>query len=320
MMVLAEHLDYQIILNAFVPGEKNSIFFTENFFKMHSTSGDIYAQLVDIRTKKVKASLIFYQQRESPSSFISPIKGTFGGIQLDAVVSSDILDFFFTSLKNHLLDQGVTRITIKSAPFSHNIQVSSLEANLFARHNFKPTAYDLNYSMFVDERIFSSRMDYGNLKRLRKCIREGFVAKENNINQLANIYNVISANRKRRGYPLTMNLNQLNKMFEIFPEHIKLFSVNGSDDQMLAAAICLVISPKILYVFYWGDAEGMEKYSPIVMIADYIYKYCHENKYQILDVGTSTVNGQPNSGLINFKRGLGFKESLKLTYLFEKDS
>jgi hypothetical protein len=34
--------------------------------------------------------------------------------------------------------------------------------------------------------------------------------------------------------------------------------------------------------------------------------------FKLLDVGISTLHAQPNFGLINFKRNLGFTESLKL--------
>ena len=40
--------------------------------------------------------------------------------------------------------------------------------------------------------------------------------------------------------------------------------------------------------------------------------FAQEHGFRLLDAGISTVAGEPNLGLIHFKRGLGFSESLKL--------
>jgi hypothetical protein len=47
------------------------------------------------------------------------------------------------------------------------------------------------------------------------------------------------------------------------------------------------------------------------LIADYLYQGCQTCGIGLLDVGTSTIDVQPNFGLIHFKRALGFSESLK---------
>jgi hypothetical protein len=50
-----------------------------------------------------------------------------------------------------------------------------------------------------------------------------------------------------------------------------------------------------------------------VTLADAIYRYGQVNGFRVMDVGTSTIDREVNSGLLEFKRGLGFSESLKLT-------
>jgi hypothetical protein len=50
----------------------------------------------------------------------------------------------------------------------------------------------------------------------------------------------------------------------------------------------------------------------VVTLADAIYTHCQTQGTRLLDVGTSTVDRQPNFGLIQFKSGLGFSASLKL--------
>jgi len=50
-----------------------------------------------------------------------------------------------------------------------------------------------------------------------------------------------------------------------------------------------------------------------VSVADAIYRYAQKIGFKVMDVGTSTIDFEVNFGLLEFKRGLGFAESLKLT-------
>jgi hypothetical protein len=117
---------------------------------------------------------------------------------------------------------------------------------------------------------------------------------------------------------MTMDLPGFLEMTRVFPDRIHCFAVfNPSDLSIVAASICISINPDILYVFYWGDALSNLSYSPITLLASKIYDFARENSYSILDVGTSTINNNPNYGLINFKKNMGFEESIKLTLEFK---
>ena len=61
----------------------------------------------------------------------------------------------------------------------------------------------------------------------------------------------------------------------------------------------------ILYVFYWGEIEGYEKLSPIAFLSQKLIKHAKEKKFKLLDIGTSSVNSNPNIGLLKFKKSIG---------------
>ena len=125
---------------------------------------------------------------------------------------------------------------------------------------------------------------------------------------------MIALNRARRGYQVSMTYDQIQEMVLTFPSKIVCFGVSSDAEKkkLVASSICILINTRILYVFYWGDVAEMETLSPIALLASEIYEYMQKNNYEIFDVGTSSINGEPIYGLINFKRNLGFSESLKL--------
>ena len=110
-----------------------------------------------------------------------------------------------------------------------------------------------------------------------------------------------------------MQYEQILQMVYTFPEKIKFFGV-FNQDIIVCSSICIVINPLILYVYAWGDIDNMQNYSPITLLANYIYEYAQKKAFQIVDLGTSTVLGEPNIGLIKFKKNLGCQESLKLSF------
>lgn len=318
-VILPINNQYQIDINYFRPYKHSNLFNEEGYFKLHSSnSNDQYIQLVRIASGKVYATITFYQDGESV--FISPKRGTFGGIVFNEPVDMALLEQFICTIKAYLITIGAQVISIKCPPFSHDVAQSSVMTNILLRHKFKLLGHELNYEITIDERLFSDRIDYGNDKRIRKCLRDGLFAEQVDLASYPSVYQVIKENRARRGFPLSMTLEQLGKMVETFPDKMHLFAVYQDDKKtvMLAGAVCIAVTQSILYVLYWGDVAGAESYSPIVLLAANIYAFCQIEGFKVLDAGISTVSSEPNYGLVKFKRNLGFSESLKLSFVWEK--
>ena len=209
----------------------------------------------------------------------------------------------FISLVIHALTKDLFKIKIKLQPISHNEALSSNCFNIFSRLKFSIASSDLNYSLRVDDEEFLNKISYGNQKKLKQCLRDGFFVSKLGIDRFKEAYEVIRSNRESKGYPMTMDQSDFLKMVKVFPDDIHCFAVfNSNDLSMIASSICISINSDILYVFYWGDLPSSDSYSPITLLSSYIYDFAKENSYKIIDVGTSTINGEPNYGLINFKR------------------
>jgi hypothetical protein len=306
---------YVVRINVFVPAENNHLFNEAGYFRLHATSAnDIYAQLVRISDSKVHATIAFYEGEDRV--FTSPKRGTFGGLGLNQPLDLQIVERFLTTIVGFLKSLGAGAIHLKCPPLSHDLALSSVVSNILLRHGATLCGHELNYDMRMDSRPFTERIDYSNVKRIRKCLRMGFVAEKISASNYANAYHVIRENRERHGYPISMTAMQLEAMVAAFPGRVHFFAVypDPQKSRIVAAGVCLALSPAILYVFYWGDAPDMGAYSPIALLASCIYEFCQREGFALLDVGTSTVLGEPNHGLVNFKRNLGFSESLKLSF------
>ena len=306
---------HDVHFNSFLHAEGNHLFNERAFFELHASSPhDFYAQLTRRSDQAVCATIACYESDNR--TFTSPKRGTFGGVGLNRPLDRCTVERFLVAILNHVTHMGGRVLELKCPPMSHDLALASVVSNVLLRHGGTLSGCDLNYDIRVDSRSFEERIEYSSLKRIRKCVRDGFVASELDSSRFDEAYQVISENRARRSFPMSMTAEQLQVMLDRFPGRLHYFAAHPDPQRLriIAAAICLRLTPSILYVFYWGDAAGMQQYSPITLLASRIYDFCQHHGFTTLDAGTSTVGGEPNDGLIRFKRSLGFSESLKPTF------
>ncbi len=108
-----------------------------------------------------------------------------------------------------------------------------------------------------------------------------------------------------------MSWDDVQAMITAFPGRLHLFGAEHHN-QLLAAAICVAVSTRVLYVYAWGEIAGAEALSPVCVLADYLSTFARAQGFDLLDLGTSSIEGIVNPGLLAFKRSLGADESLKL--------
>jgi lipid II:glycine glycyltransferase (peptidoglycan interpeptide bridge formation enzyme) len=106
------------------------------------------------------------------------------------------------------------------------------------------------------------------------------------------------------------------KLIQIFPQSYKLFSVSMKNE-MVAATVCVKVKDSILYNFLPAHNSSFNMYSPMVFLMEKIYQYTSEKKIRFIDLGVSSINNNPQKGLIRFKERLGSKAVGKLTFLKE---
>jgi hypothetical protein len=302
-------VNYHLHENAWVyPPGLGGVFNRHEFFLLHAADrrGAYFEWEQD---GKVVASIHFTEAE--PGFWRSPARGTYAGLAWVPGLGLESLFGFHEAVLTRLRSLGASRVEILPAPMAHNPTAFASQVYLLRACGYETSQCDLNHSLEVDARPLAERMSYGNLKRMRKCAREGLVALSLQHAALPEVYDTIATNRASKGHEMSMSLLQLQSMVERFPDAVTLFGCRlGSD--LVAAAVCLQVEAGVLYVFYWGDRPGYATLSPVVSLADAIYTHCQTQGIGLLDVGTSTVDSQPNFGLIQFKSGLGFSESLKV--------
>jgi hypothetical protein len=224
------------------------------------------------------------------------------------------MESFVDDVEHLIAASGAQTIEILEPPAIFHPAQAAMLYNILCRRGYVVQAADLDYSLVVDGRAISDRIEPSRRQRISKCKRDGIIARHVDLSLCRKVYEVISHNRAAKGIPLTMTCEGIAKMLEVFPDRMVFFGAFAGD-KLIASSICIKVSRAVLYVFYWGDLPGYEKFSPITLLAECIYDYAQKNTFSLMDLGTGTEHGVPIYGLINFKRELGCVESLKLSYV-----
>ena len=81
-----------------------------------------------------------------------------------------------------------------------------------------------------------------------------------------------------------------------------------------SSLVSVRINKSILYNFYMDHDAPYNKLSPALMLMEGLFKFCEEQSIDLLDLGTSSLDGKPNFSLLAFKLRTGAFPSLKLRF------
>jgi hypothetical protein len=165
----------------------------------------------------------------------------------------------------------------------------------------------------VDEFALEDKLKSSERYILNRCRKSGFTCKQLTLENLDSVYQFIYGQLTLKGYSLSMSFDDLKKTVDNFPNQFFLFVVMDGD-RMAAASVSIQVRSAVLYNFYVAHDPEYNHMSPVVMVVDGLYNFCKKNKFSILDLGTSMLDGKPNVTLLDFKLRLGGVVTEKITF------
>lgn len=242
----------------------------------------------------------------------SPLRAPFGFAEFYKQISTEALANFLLRIEADLKSRGVQKINLKSYPEMYDPHAGKMEAVL-QRLQYAITS-EVSSIIEVDSKLYEKKVKISERQKLIKANKlfsfervRGSYAKE--------IYSFIAECRKEKGQTLSMSLPELIKTVSVFPKNFffyRVYDTNGT----AAAAIVIKVNSKILYTFYYAHGNKFDKVSPVVLLISGIYELARQQGIELIDLGTSMLNGKINRSLLHFKRSIGGQSNRKL--IFEK--
>jgi hypothetical protein len=249
----------------------------------------------------------------SNSTAQSPVKAPFGGFEVISSVPVESIYQLISFTENHIMQCGVTSFEIRMPPLAYSQESYTLLNTFLLNRGFHISNAEISSIITVSRRPFESIITSWELRKLNQCRKAGLTFHKLKTTQLSIIYHFIQDCRQQKGYSLSMSCEEIVALSQTFPKNLKLYSVQ-QNNTIAAACIAILVNKKILYTFYYDHSKNFQHVSPVVLLVDGIYKDSKRQGIELIDLGTSSVNGQPNFPLLNFKLQLGALPSMKFSF------
>ncbi len=147
---------------------------------------------------------------------------------------------------------------------------------------------------------------------LRKSQRSGVAVKlSENIEEF---YHILERNLgARHNVKPTHTLAELKKLKKLLPADILQFT-SYLGKKPVAGMTVFICNPRVLLAFYISHDQDHQELRPVNSVYHQVIKWGWENGFKYLDLGTFTLNMQPNWDLGRFKESFGARGFLKETY------
>jgi hypothetical protein len=222
---------------------------------------------------------------------------------------------------DELTADGVDCIRVKAKPpfYSGN---EEMVKHVLHNRGFRIDACDLSYH--IDIEPFSTPEDYiaGLKSPARRALKHAF-AEPYEFRELETIdewrlaHDIILHNRAAKGRSVNLTLDYIWDLRQACGDKIRYFGLTHNG-RMVGSALLYRMNHDIELVEYWGDAFHDFERSPMNVLAYHVIAWSIQQGRRIVDLGLSSVNGEPNQGLIQFKQSILARPELRLNFVWNK--
>lgn len=142
------------------------------------------------------------------------------------------------------------------------------------------------------------------LERTREDLRVGWVQRDDDSHWREG-YALLDANRRAKGRKMSFDVGYLLKLRDAFPGLIRMALAVDHQQRLRAAALVYRVAWGRDYVQAWGHDASIKGRSPMNVLAREVVAESIRTGARSLNLGKTSNDGVPDSGLARFKRSIG---------------
>lgn len=232
----------------------------------------------------------------------SPIGGFF-------TTEKECLKFkkFLNITKQTLQILGAQSLEVVQPPeyYPHAVSFDWMEQSGFSRK-----VVDVSHYIPLDGPLINK---VHSMERRKLMQKKTFEIHTEPLENLRKIHEFISKCRQQQGLEVNISYEKLKAQCEAFPDRFAMFSAK-ENEELISAVIVTIPAKGIVYYYLPATDLAHKKKSPMVHLIAKIYDYFQTQGFQHLDLGISSVNGIPQTSLIQFKENMGGVRTERVTY------
>lgn len=287
-------------------------YISEQFIEQIKSKADQVVKLMEDH-EKVSLGLIAGIKNET---LLSPFSAPFGGFHYrhDNVLTSEI-DQFVLKLIHYSSSRKLKMIKLTLPPDIYHHSFNTKMSNALLRNGFTTELPEI--TNWVDLKQFSGEFSCRNARQnLNVSLRYSLsfhMAQDIKEKEIA--YQIVRENRIKLGRQIHMTFCDLLCINMLWP--VDFFLVKNKYGEAVAAAVFYRGHEKIVQGIFWGDTDHGRCLRAMDFLAWNLWNHYKELDYHCIDLGTSSVCGTPNNGLIRFKEDHDCTSALRLSFKWD---
>ncbi len=216
---------------------------------------------------------------------------------------------------DHWARQGVTRMLVTQPPLIYMARPNQYVDFCWARLGATYLKREITAVIplrFRDDQAVIASFRSETRTALRKGQKAGIEVRQSD--DLDEFYHILEKNlSQRHNVKPTHTAEELKKLKKLLPDEIIQFTAYLRN-KPLAGITVFVCNPRVILAFYISHDQKYQELRPVNTVYHEVIRWGWQSGYQHLDLGTFTLNMQPNWGLGKFKENFGARGFLRETF------
>lgn len=288
-------------------------YISDGFIEQVKTKADRVVRLLE-GNEKVSIGLVAGIKDDE---LLSPFSSPFGGFHFrhDNIRTCEI-DQFIVHLIDYASSQNIKSIKLALPPDIYHHSFNTKMSNALLRNGFSTELPEI--TNWVDLKQFKGEFSCRNARQnYDKSLQYNLTFQVvQDIDEKEMAYQIVNKNRVKFGRSICMTFNDLLRVSKLWP--VDFFHVRNNKGDIVAAAIFYRGHEKIVQGIFWGDTDHGRCFRAMDFLSFKLWNYYKDLNYCSIDLGTSSISGLPNEGLIRFKEDHDCTSALRLSFRWKQ--
>ena len=293
-----------------------TFFHSEPFNSLNASKCEELIFLVLLESERPKIGL---SGGVTQGVFKSPFSAPYGGPQpISDRVTQRHCWSLATLLSQYLEQKSIRSMKMVLPPIFYAEDFYTGLFNSLFNSGYVLETVDLNYHLPLDgwdqDRGALGVMNQSARRNLRKSQKSNLSFRRCTDSESRRAcYELIQQNHGEKGYPLHMTYDQVRETTSLIDHDFFLVTHEPTGDAV-AAAIEYRVRPDVAQLIYWGSPARFSKLKAMNFLSYNMSCFFQEHGVRIFDAGPATEDGEPNYGLVQFKKSIGCRTTSKLSW------
>jgi hypothetical protein len=286
-----------------------TIFHTLKFLSYHPANR---FKNIHLMIKEKGNTLAVFPAVEDDNTIISHKGASYGGFVLKNGLGIHKVYLIVEHTVNHFKTQGYKKIILTQPPLIYSSIPHQYIDFALMKNGFSYRKREITAVISLDRADPLATFHADARRSTKKALREGvrIVITED----FATFYNILKHNLgMRHNVSPTHTLDELQRLKKLFPNKIILFGAFHKHT-MLGGMVLFATNSHVVLAFYISHDDKFQAYRPVNLLFYEVIQWARTKGFKFLDLGTFTLNMEPNWGLGRFKENFNARGFLRDTY------